>query len=515
LMRNQIELQDAGRLLLDPREGRDPVKLRSMRERVRSAQEWFASSGHELDALNALWQIAVISRRLNEHEVAFDAMNRIRETIERRRVGISDPLKTAALFGRFPWLYESIVLSALELGRTDDALSAIEASKGRAIAELRSARKAATDEELSRETLAATRAVALLDQLIAALRVDYLSFFVGEDETIAVLATASGGRRLRRIAIAKSRLRALMRQVDPHGWSNYSATPVDHALAPLVEWALPYLTAPMLVISPDDPLHNLPFHYLQTSQGRLIELVATAKVHGADDLRAALDNPATRPTRAKAVFLPARDEMGPIGERRAAFDQLCATLPFPVEPIDGRRFDRPAATTLAIADGLLHLSAHGYWPPPLRGAAAVPDAYRVSGVLLAHDGMLPERGEPLEDALLSPRFVMESAKLDIRNAVIGIQACVSGLSAEGRAGDALGLEWALVARGASTVLASHWNISFTTAVAFFEHFYRGWLVDGLSRAEASRRAMLTLRDDAAFSAYGMEWAAFTLIGDWR
>jgi CHAT domain-containing protein len=219
--------------------------------------------------------------------------------------------------------------------------------------------------------------------------------------------------------------------------------------------------------------------------------------------------------RAKAVFLPARDEMGPIRERRAAFDKLCASLPLPVELIDGERFDRPAAKTLTIPDGLLHLAAHGYWPPPLRGAGAAPDPFRGSGVLLARDGMLPERAEPLEDALLSPRLVMESATLDVRNAVVSIQACVSGLSTEGRAGDALGLEWALVARGASTVLASHWNISFTTAVVFFERFYRGWLADGLSRAQANRRAMLTLRNDAAFASYGMEWAAFTLIGDWR
>ena len=54
-----------------------------------------------------------------------------------------------------------------------------------------------------------------------------------------------------------------------------------------------------------------------------------------------------------------------------------------------------------------------------------------------------------------------------------------------------------------------------TAVVFFERFYRGWLADGLSRAQANRRAMLTLRNDAAFASYGMEWAAFTLIGDWR
>lgn len=517
LTRCQIEIQDAGRLLLDPDEGHDRVKLLSMRERVRKAQAWFAGSGHELDALDALWPIAVISRRLNEHAAALDAMSRIRETIERRRLGISDPLKTAALFSRFPYLYENIVLSALELERVEEALSAIEASKGRAIAELRSTREAAADEELSRETLAAARAAARLDEFTSALQVDYLSFFVGEDETIVVLATPSGDRRVGRIAIPKSRLRALMRQVDPGGWSYSGATPVDRELAPLVEWALPHLTASTLVISPDDPLHNLPFHYLQTSRGRLIELVATAKVHGVDDLRAAFDNPPTRPTRGKAVFLPARDEMGPIGERRAAFDRLCASLPLPVERIEGERFDRPAAERLTIPDGLLHLAAHGYWPPPLRGARAGegPDRYRGSGVLLARDGMLPERVEPLEDVLLSPRLVMESPTLDIRNAVVSIQACVSGLSTEGRAGDALGLEWALVARGAGTVLASHWNISFTTAVAFFELFYEGWLADGLSRAQASRRAMLTLRDDAAFASYGLEWAAFTLIGDWR
>jgi hypothetical protein len=124
LMRNQIEIQDAGKLLLDPGEGRDPVKLGSMRERIKKAQAWFAASGHELDALDALWPIAVISRRLNEHAAALDAMSRIRETIEQRRVGISNPLKTAALFSRFPWLYENIVLSALELGRIDEALSA-------------------------------------------------------------------------------------------------------------------------------------------------------------------------------------------------------------------------------------------------------------------------------------------------------------------------------------------------------------------------------------------------------
>jgi hypothetical protein len=260
LMRNQIEIQNAGRLLLDPSAGRDPVRLRSMCDRLGKAQAWFAASGHQLDALDALWPIAVISRRLNEHAAALEVMGGLRQAIERRGAGISDPLQTAALFSRFPYLYENIVLSALELGRVDEALSAMEASKGRVIAELRSRRDAARDEEFARETQAIAGAIARLDQLIFALQVDYLSFFVAEDETIIVHVAPSGARHVGRITISKSRLRELMRQVDPGGWSCFGATPVDRELAPLVEWVLPHLTASTLVISPDDPLHNLPFH---------------------------------------------------------------------------------------------------------------------------------------------------------------------------------------------------------------------------------------------------------------
>ncbi|HEX5006294.1 MAG TPA: CHAT domain-containing protein, partial [Hyphomonadaceae bacterium] len=514
LMRNQIEIQDAGRLLFDPEKGKDPTELGPMRERVRNAQAWFAASGHELDALDALWPIAVISRRLNDHEAALDAMRNIRETIEQRRMGISDPLQTAALFSRFPYLYENMVLSALELGRVGEALSAIEASKGRAIAELRSAREGSRAEGLSRQTLAAAAAASRIGEFTAALEVDYLSFFVGEDEIIAVLTMQHGDQHVERFAMPKVELRRLMGQVDPGKWSYLGATRVDQKLAPLVETLLSHITAPTLVISPDDPLHNLPFHYLQTSKGRLIDVVATVKVHGADDLRAAFDKPPTRPMRAKAVFLPAGDEKD-TDARRDAFDRLCTDLPLPVEIIDGARFDRSVAERLVVQGELLHLAAHGYWPPPPRGTGEAPDYYGASGVLLSLGGTLPERGEPLEDSLLSPRLVIESTELDVRNAVVCIQACVSGLSAEGRAGDALGLEWALIGRGASTALASHWDVFFATAVAYFARFYKGWLSDGLSRAQASRAAMLALRDDPAFARYGLDWAAFTLIGEWR
>jgi CHAT domain-containing protein len=383
---------------------------------------------------------------------------------------------------------------------------------------LRAARESAAEaKQLSEETLAAGRAAEQLSAYTAALEIDYLSLFVGADETIGILITSTGERLAERIVIPKERLRSLMRQVDPGTWSGYGATRVDRALAPLVTWAVPHLTSAVLVISPDDPLHNLPFQYLEIPGGRLIDKAAIVKVHGADDVRAIAEKPVSVPERGYFAFVPARDEADGVIDRRTAFERLSERLPVPVQKISGEKFDAGTASRLSIARELLHLAAHGHWPHPKRGTRPedAPNPYRASGVLLATGGVLPERREPRDGELLSPHLVMDSAELNVDGAVVVLQACVSGLSEEGRAGDALGLEWALLARGASTVLASHWDVSFSAALAFFDHFYEGWLRDGHSRAEACRSAAHAIRDGQEFAGYGLEWAAFTLIGDWR
>ena len=140
--------------------------------------------------------------------------------------------------------------------------------------------------------------------------------------------------------------------------------------------------------------------------------------------------------------------------------------------------------------------------------------YHSAGLLLAHDGALPKRGSDWL-SLLTPAVVMEkSSGLKLDGTTVVLQGCVSGLAKEGQGGDALGLEWALLARGADTVLASHWHVEYQSAGAFCRHFYEAWLGHGRSRISAWQEAVARTRQDPeGGSSY--DWAAFSLSGDWR
>jgi len=98
-----------------------------------------------------------------------------------------------------------------------------------------------------------------------------------------------------------------------------------------------------------------------------------------------------------------------------------------------------------------------------------------------------------------------------------LQACVSGLSEEGVGGDALGLEWSMLMAGASSVLSTHWYIPVDSSATFCINFYDKWLLNGLSRAQAWRSAVLDQMDDnKAFDGdRAYHWASFSLAGDWR
>ena len=78
-------------------------------------------------------------------------------------------------------------------------------------------------------------------------------------------------------------------------------------------------------------------------------------------------------------------------------------------------------------------------------------------------------------------------------------------------------EWSLLMAGARSILSTHWNVSVESSASFCIRFYEEWLLNGLSRAQAWRKTVLSQIDnnkvfdgDKAYS-----WAAFSLAGDWR
>jgi CHAT domain-containing protein len=114
---------------------------------------------------------------------------------------------------------------------------------------------------------------------------------------------------------------------------------------------------------------------------------------------------------------------------------------------------------------------------------------------------------------LTPELVMTSPGLFLDGTTVVLQGCVSGLAEEGLA-DALGLEWALLAKGATMVLASHWDVDYRSAGAFCRHFHQAWLHQGVSRIAAWREAVTRTRMDPEGGSPD-DWAAFSLAGDWR
>lgn len=145
---------------------------------------------------------------------------------------------------------------------------------------------------------------------------------------------------------------------------------------------------------------------------------------------------------------------------------------------------------------VVHLATHGfaYSGQPLQ-----------SFVALATDSLNDGRftvGEIVEDE--SIRFVAD---------LVVLSACQTGLGSIRLAEGTIGLQRAILARGARTVLVSLWSVSDRATLFLMDEFYRQWrAVDGgITKAEALRRAQASVRAMPGFS-HPRYWAGFQLVG---
>ena len=122
--------------------------------------------------------------------------------------------------------------------------------------------------------------------------------------------------------------------------------------------------------------------------------------------------------------------------------------------------------------------------------------------LLAHDGRISM--DELADWVGAFQFRKTPLEL------IVLSAC------ESAAGDeqaALGLSGIAVKAGAQSALGTLWSVSDDATATLIDSFYRGLIVDGLSRAEALRRAQRELITDPSLR-HPYYWAPFLLINAW-
>ena len=216
-------------------------------------------------------------------------------------------------------------------------------------------------------------------------------------------------------------------------------------------------------IAADDPIHAIPLHYLHLESQPAVNFLSFSRVASLADARLTFESPLQRPTTALAAFLPALSERD-IALKTQVFLRLCETLK--LAGIEVTRLEGPAVNRRALLDAmaqydLVHIQTHGRFRDEL-------DPMDSAGILLSERGEIPLRG--MENLpLLTPRDVLNSHS-SLAGGLVALSACVSGLGRRGMAGDTLGLEFALRFRGASSVIASHWDVIWPSASSFFISF---------------------------------------------
>ena len=247
----------------------------------------------------------------------------------------------------------------------------------------------------------------------------------------------------------------------------------DLLVAPVAEF-LDKIPGRELVVVPDGPLHQVPFHALRDRSGPLL------------DRWTIIVSPITPPTSPAAMrvrhsqpvtVLAVPDERSPeIAAEASAVRRL-----FPharVHVGSDARFDRLDGVG---RDSIVHLACHGLYRPdnPLFSALQMGDRW-VTGA--------------------------EVLDLDLRGGLVTLSACESGRPGRGTA-EPVGLAWSFLAAGASGIVVSQWVVDDAVTLELMGDMYQG-LADGLAPADALRTAQRRL---AARHPHPYYWAPFVYV----
>jgi CHAT domain-containing protein len=147
---------------------------------------------------------------------------------------------------------------------------------------------------------------------------------------------------------------------------------------------------------------------------------------------------------------------------------------------------------------ILHFATHGFLDP---------ERPENSGLVLS----TMTRDGKTQNGFISLRDVYQ---LRAPVAVVVLSACQTGLGKDVRGEGLIGLTRGFMYAGASSVVASLWNVDDEATAELMKRFYKNMLEDGMTPATALREAQNSFRHDPIWSA-PYYWAGFTLQGDNR
>lgn len=504
-------------------------KIETSMKDLSEGLSWARTNGHVELENDALYGLYLCYSRLDQPSPAADQLINIRTNLEDTRSGIKEPLERGGVFQIYPHLFDVLCEKLYMSGRTEELLESIEASKGRGVADILTQKsgKAVAD-----STIYAS--VKALPELTRQFQFHYLTFYVDVERTYAVLVNKDGTIHPGvSIDIKKSELREASQFVKPQLWG----TPMDYDpsikakdislyLAPLIDWLGDLLESGSLSFgdhicySADESINNIPIQYVLLNGKPLLNHFSISKIHNSFHLQQVLSKPSKgHPKSSNSFVVPSRQDI-----EKKNWKTLRSYFFEPVYSIKKllkgsilkeEDCDFDSLRQQKLKNKVLHFSTHGYFPT--EEESQKPNPFYRSGLILACQGQLPDVGilvKNNEKFLLTPEKILNFA-LEFDNSHISMMACVSGLSKEGLGGDALGLDWALIQAGATSILASHWHVRAELAAMFFERFYHYWLEEKKSRAHSYSLAVKDLSSRPENLEHPYEWAAFSLSGDWR
>ena len=289
----QMRVHDASRAFRD-RGGHNQELLAPALQTFRAAIDWSNSHRQREEGSHARWCAYIAERRLGRPGIALDVLEDLSGRLEQDRAGISDPLRRAGQGASFPMLPAAMVECADLLEDPRRMLAAIEAAKGRALADLRTAANGSAFDEAELHISPTD-----VDDLVTGLGIGYASYLAIDNAVFAVSVWPNGAWHRTRIPMDAAARSALCGRIEPLTWvvpTRPAAFDLGAALAPLTDWLFELLPAlppgGHLVVSPDGDLHQWPLHMAATPAGPLGLAVGVSRIHGIGALRRLATTPA-------------------------------------------------------------------------------------------------------------------------------------------------------------------------------------------------------------------------------
>jgi CHAT domain-containing protein len=315
---------------------------------------------------------------------------------------------------------------------------------------------------------------------------DRLELVVSIGEAIHQVTVPVGFAELDREARA---LRALLEKRTTYQYLPHARRLYDRIIRPL-EAILTHASVDTLVLIPDRPLRNIPLAALNDGKDFLVAKFAIAIAPSLT-----LVEPTPLRTEHAVVLASGLTEsvqgfaaLPYVGSELESFRNLRIGTTLRDQSFTTTNLERELSTR---PYSVVHLASHAQFNADSRRS-----------FLLTYDGRLTI--DRLEDHMKQNRY---------RDAPVELLFLSACQTAAGDERAALGLAGVAVKAGARSALASLWHINDQASSLLVSEFYRQLGEPGVSKAEALRRAQVSLLSDLRYRHPGY-WSPFLVIGNW-